>query len=101
MSALILTGKGSLVSGIRGREEGVAHLLKLIQVCLALERPQPGHIVRHLELLAWLPVFDKATFIRRDDAVEPVAVLPRGVRLRSSEPLEERVVVDKELTVIR
>ena len=77
----------------------VAHL-KLIQVCLALERPQPGHIVRHLKLLAWLPIFDKATLIRRDDAVEPVAVLPRGVRSQPLGPPEERMV-DKEGTVIR
>src|SRR6266851_617830 len=66
------------------------HLLELIQVGLALERPQSGHVVWQLELLAWPPVLDKATFICRDDAVESVAVLPRGVRSRLSEPRQKR-----------
>ena len=41
----------------------------------------------------------KAIFIHRDDAVEPVAVLPRGVRLQSPEPPEVRR--DKEHTVVK
>jgi len=85
MLALVFAGKGSPVSGIRGQGESGAHP-KPIQVCLVLERPQLGHIVRQLELLAWPPAFDKATYIRRDDGVGPVAVLLQGVRLQPSEP---------------
>jgi len=77
------------MSGMKAREEHGAHLFKLIQVGLALERPQPGHIVRQFELLVWLPVLDKTTFICGDDAVVPVAVLPQGIRTQSSEPLQE------------
>jgi hypothetical protein len=68
LTANVLSGRGN------GAGEGT-YFLELVQVCLALERPQSGHVVRQLELLARPPVLDKATFIRRDDAIEPVAVL--------------------------
>jgi hypothetical protein len=55
------------------------HLFELVKVSRTLERPQSRCVLRRLKRLGGLPVFQEAAFVRRNDGVVPIIILPSSM----------------------